>query len=115
MRKPRTAGLRRPAAAALDLAYVAAGFNDGFFETGLSIWDVAAGSLLVLITSLGDFVNPELLGGASSMTASRLIYNQFLGATQNWGFGSALSMLMILAVSLGIALLIRYGDGRPAA
>ena len=44
---PRTAGLRRPGAAALDLAYVAAGFADGFFESGLSIWDVAAGSLLV--------------------------------------------------------------------
>jgi myo-inositol-1(or 4)-monophosphatase len=43
----RTAGLRRPGAAALDLAYVAAGFTDGFFETGLSVWDVAAGSLLV--------------------------------------------------------------------
>ena len=44
---PRTAGLRRPGAAALDLAYIAAGYCDGFFETGLSIWDVAAGSLLV--------------------------------------------------------------------
>ncbi|QTD46942.1 inositol monophosphatase family protein [Ottowia testudinis] len=43
----RTAGLRRPGAAALDLAYIAAGFTDGFFETGLKIWDVAAGSLLV--------------------------------------------------------------------
>jgi len=43
----RTAALRRPGAAALDLAYVAAGFSDGFFETGLSPWDVAAGSLLV--------------------------------------------------------------------
>lgn len=32
---------------ALDLAYVAAGFTDGFFETGLKVWDVAAGSLLV--------------------------------------------------------------------
>src|SRR5690606_40580559 len=36
-------------AAALDLAYVAAGYTDGFFETGLNIWDVAAGSLLVLV------------------------------------------------------------------
>jgi len=43
----RTAGLRRPGAAALDLAYVAAGFTDAFFETGLQPWDVAAGSLLV--------------------------------------------------------------------
>ena len=44
---PRTAGLRRPGAAALDLAYVAAGFTDGFFETGLKPWDMAAGTLLV--------------------------------------------------------------------
>jgi len=71
---------------------------------------IAAGSLLVFISGLGDFVNPELLGGASSMTAARLIYNQFLGATQNWGFGSALSMVLITAVSLAIALWIRYGD-----
>lgn len=71
---------------------------------------IAAGCLLVFIASVGDFVVPELLGGASSMTMSRLIYNQFLGATRNWGFGSALSMIMILAVSLAIALLIKYGD-----
>jgi myo-inositol-1(or 4)-monophosphatase len=50
----RTAGLRRPGAAALDLAYVAAGYTDGFFETGLQPWDVAAGSLLV--TEAGGLV-----------------------------------------------------------
>ncbi len=44
----QTAGLRRPGAAALDLAYVAAGCYDGFFEVGLNPWDVAAGSLMVL-------------------------------------------------------------------
>ncbi len=41
------AGLRRPGAAALDLCYVAAGWYDGFFETGLNPWDIAAGSLMV--------------------------------------------------------------------
>ncbi|PZP29875.1 MAG: inositol monophosphatase [Roseateles depolymerans] len=41
------AGLRRPGAAALDLCYVAAGYYDAFFETGLQPWDVAAGSLIV--------------------------------------------------------------------
>jgi myo-inositol-1(or 4)-monophosphatase len=50
----RTAGLRRPGAAALDLAYVAAGYSDGFFETGLQPWDMAAGSLLV--TEAGGLV-----------------------------------------------------------
>lgn len=71
---------------------------------------IAAGSLLVFIASLGDFVVPELLGGASSMTVSRLIYNQFLGATRNWGLGSSLSMILIFAVSVSIALLLKYGD-----
>ncbi|MDL5034486.1 inositol monophosphatase family protein [Pelomonas sp. APW6] len=41
------AGLRRPGAAALDLCYVAAGYYDAFFETGLHPWDVAAGSLII--------------------------------------------------------------------
>lgn len=71
---------------------------------------IAAGSLLVFISGLGDFVDPELLGGASSMTMSRLIYNQFLGLSRNWGFGSALSMTLIFAVSISIALLLKYGD-----
>ena len=50
----RTAGLRRPGSAALDLAYVAAGYTEGFFEKGLQPWDVAAGSLLV--TEAGGLV-----------------------------------------------------------
>jgi len=43
----KSAGLRRPGAAALDLAYVAAGRLDGFFELHLKPWDIAAGALLV--------------------------------------------------------------------
>ena len=74
---------------------------------------IAAGCLLVFVTSLGDFVVPTLLGGPTSMTISRLIYNQFLGVARNWGFGSALSMVLILMVSLAIALLLRYGDRNP--
>lgn len=79
-----------------------------------SLPGIAAGSLLVFIASLGDFVVPELLGGASSMTVSRLIYNQFLGATRNWGLGSSFSIILIFAVSVAIALLLKYGD-RSAA
>jgi myo-inositol-1(or 4)-monophosphatase len=48
------AGLRRPGAASLDLAYVAAGRVDGFFEQGLKPWDMAAGALL--ITEAGGLV-----------------------------------------------------------
>ncbi|KPF69270.1 hypothetical protein IP84_05055 [beta proteobacterium AAP99] len=43
----RTAGLRRPGSAAIDLAWVACGRYDGFFEVGLKPWDMAAGHLLV--------------------------------------------------------------------
>ncbi len=50
----QVAGLRRPGAAALDLCYVAAGYYDAFFETGLSPWDVAAGSLI--ITEAGGLI-----------------------------------------------------------
>ena len=43
----QAAGIRRPGAAALDLAYVAAGRIDGFWEIGLNAWDTAAGTLLI--------------------------------------------------------------------
>jgi myo-inositol-1(or 4)-monophosphatase len=50
-----SAGVRRPGAAALDLAYVAAGRLDGFWEFGLSPWDMAAGALM--ITEAGGLVS----------------------------------------------------------
>lgn len=49
-----TAGVRRPGAAALDLAYVGAGRLDGFWEYGLSPWDMAAGALIIV--EAGGFV-----------------------------------------------------------
>ena len=51
---PRTAGIRRLGSAALDLAYVAAGRVDGYWERGLNPWDMAAGILLV--REAGGFV-----------------------------------------------------------
>lgn len=58
----KTAGMRRPGAASLDLAYVATGRLDGFWEFGLSPWDMAAGSLL--ITEAGGLISD--LGGEST-------------------------------------------------
>jgi myo-inositol-1(or 4)-monophosphatase len=54
---PRSRGIRRAGSAALDLAYVAAGRLDGFWEIGLEAWDIAAGSLLVEEAGgrVGDF------------------------------------------------------------
>jgi len=51
----QSAGIRRWGAAALDLAYVAAGRYEGFWERGLSPWDTAAGILLV--TESGGYVS----------------------------------------------------------
>jgi myo-inositol-1(or 4)-monophosphatase len=57
----KTAGIRRPGAAALDLAAVAAGRYDGFWEIGLSPWDMAAGALMVLEAGglVGDLQGDE--------------------------------------------------------
>lgn len=60
----KTAGVRRAGSAALDLAYVACGRLDGFWEMGLKIWDIAAGSLL--IEEAGGLVG-DLSGGASHL------------------------------------------------
>ena len=69
----RTAGVRRWGAAALDLAFVAAGRFDAFFEFGLAPWDVAAG--LLLVREAGGFVgdisgNPYALGGPSILASN---------------------------------------------
>ena len=77
----RTAGVRRPGAAALDLAYVAAGFCDGFFETGLSIWDVAAGSLIVTEAGglVGNFTGEsDFLEQAECLAGNPRAYGQLV-------------------------------------
>ncbi len=77
----RTAGLRRPGAAALDLAYVAAGYTDGFFETGLQPWDVAAGSLLVTEAGglIGNFTGePDFLEQKECLAGNPRVYGQLV-------------------------------------
>lgn len=79
---PRCAGLRRPGAAALDLAYVAAGYTDGFFEAGLSPWDVAAGSLLVTEAGglVGNFTGEaNFLDQKECLAGNPKIYGQMVG------------------------------------
>jgi myo-inositol-1(or 4)-monophosphatase len=65
-----TSGVRRFGAAALDLAYVAAGRLDGFWEFGLFPWDVAAGILLV--REAGGFVS-DLAGGQSMLSGGDIL------------------------------------------
>ena len=67
---PRVAGIRRPGSAALDLAYVAAGRYDGFWELGLGPWDMAAGCLL--ITEAGGLVS-DLEGNETHLESGNII------------------------------------------
>lgn len=78
---PACAGLRRPGAAALDLCYMAAGYTDGFFETGLSPWDIAAGSLMITEAGglIGNFTGEsDYLYQREVLAASPKIYGQLV-------------------------------------
>jgi myo-inositol-1(or 4)-monophosphatase len=66
----RAAGIRRPGSAALDLAYVACGRYDGFWEFGVLPWDIAAGCLL--ITEAGGLVS-DLAGGDSHLKTGNVV------------------------------------------
>ena len=66
----QTAGVRRMGSASLDLAYVAAGRYDGFFEMGLSPWDIAAG--VVLVREAGGYVS-EVGGGRDVLASGNIL------------------------------------------
>lgn len=82
----KTAGLRRPGSAALDLAYVAAGRTDGFFEAGLKAWDMAAGALLVLEAGglISDFDGEEgYLESGNVVGGNPKVFAQLLQVVQS--------------------------------
>ncbi len=79
---PAVAGIRRFGAAALDLAWVAAGRFDGFWERGLSPWDMAAG--ILLIREAGGFATDldggeAILNGGHIVAGNEAIHRQLLG------------------------------------
>ena len=74
---PVTAGVRRMGAASLDLAYVAAGRTDAFWERGLAPWDVAAGILIVkeaqgVVSDLNG--GADMLGGGTILAANDALH-----------------------------------------
>jgi myo-inositol-1(or 4)-monophosphatase len=72
-----SAGVRRPGSAALDLAYVAAGRTDGFFEIGLGPWDTAAGTLLIEEAGgrVGTLSGGEYTQGGNIIAGSPKVYD----------------------------------------
>ncbi len=75
------AGVRRPGSAALDLAYVAAGRLDGFWEFGLQPWDTAAGSLLIREAGgrIGTPSGGEYALGPNVVAGNPKVYTELLG------------------------------------
>ena len=67
---PKIAGIRRAGVASLDLAYVACGRYDGFWEYGLKPWDIAAGILLV---QEAGGINSEISGGLDFMKSGNIV------------------------------------------
>ena len=78
---PKVSDMRRGGSAALDLAYVACGRLDGFWEPGLEAWDIAAGSLLVREAGglVADFQGAQnFFETGEVIAANRLIFNELL-------------------------------------
>jgi myo-inositol-1(or 4)-monophosphatase len=78
----QAAGVRRPGSAALDLAYVAAGRVDGFWEIGLSPWDTAAGTLLIQEAGghIGTLTGGEYKQGGHLVAGTPKVYAALLEA-----------------------------------
>lgn len=85
----------------------------------LTLPGIVGGSIIVFIPSLGNFVVPDILGGAKVMMIGNLVEQQFLYA-RNWPFGAALSMIImasVLVIMLGYVSLVlrRTGDDQSVA
>ena len=81
----KTRGLRRIGSAALDLAYVACGRFDGYFEYSLSPWDVAGGSFIVEHAggNVGDFSGgQDYIYGKEIIAGNPFIYNYLTEETK---------------------------------
>lgn len=70
---------------------------------------IIAGSLLVFIPAVGEFVTPDILGGAKTLMMGNLVQSQFLGA-RNWPFGSVLSIIMMAIVLFPILIYFRISE-----
>jgi len=73
----------------------------------LSLPGVMSGSVMVFLLSIGAYITPQLLGGSSSLMFGNIIASQFL-SDNNWAFGSALAVTMMLVVSIILSVLGRF-------
>lgn len=70
---------------------------------------IIAGSILVFVPSLGAYVTPRVLGGGKQMMIGNFIELQFLQG-KNWPLGAALSMLLLIVVTIALLVYVRYAN-----
>ncbi|MBC7681570.1 MAG: ABC transporter permease subunit [Ferruginibacter sp.] len=79
----------------------------------LSKAGIIAGSMLVFIPSVGEFVIPSLLGGAENLMIGRVVWDEMF-SSNNWPRASALAIVMILFILVPMAIYNRYSDASNA-
>jgi putrescine transport system permease protein len=79
----------------------------------LSRSGIVAGSMLVFIPAVGEFVIPSLLGGAENVMIGRVVWDEMF-SSNNWPRAAALSVVMILLILVPLALYYRFSNGRDA-
>ena len=79
----------------------------------LSKSGIIAGSMLVFIPAVGEFVIPSLLGGAENIMIGRVVWDEMF-SSNNWPRAAALSVVMILLILVPLAFYYRYSAGRDS-
>lgn len=74
---------------------------------------IVAGSILVFVPSVGSYITVELMGGGKINMIGRVIAQQF-GQSSNWPFGSAISLLLMIVVTIAALVYFRVGRGERA-
>jgi spermidine/putrescine transport system permease protein len=75
---------------------------------------VIAGFILVFIPTIGAFVTPDLLGGTQGVMISNLVQQNIRGSGANYPRGAALSVVLMILVTIGVSIYLRYGDREAA-
>ena len=79
----------------------------------MSLPGTVTAATFVFVLAIGDFLTPQMVGGQSGFTFGRIIYSQF-GFGNNWPFGAALSVILLIPVLIAIVVAERAGRARYA-
>ena len=75
----------------------------------LTLPGIVAGIILVFVPTIGEFIIPDILGGAKTILLGNIVTNQFLTA-RDWPFGSAMTMLLVVFVLIGLSIYFKFSN-----